>query len=244
MHMGVGIKLGLLLATLGMVSTGLIGYYVYDRNQHILLESAKDRLLTTTQVLAERLNDELSEVATDVRFIKALTQPREILEQKNPPQRLSLHRQMLEQIFTSLLVARPEYLQIRLIDVLHFGIERVRVDRDQDGIKVISGLQLQEKNHFPYTFETARLEAEELYLSEINLNQELGNHLGFGKPTVRIAAPIKDKTNKALGVIVINVNLDTLFEHIRANLPQDLKVLLTNSRGDYLILKWTPKSGQ
>jgi len=190
------------------------------------------------------LNDELSEVATDVRFIKALTQPREILEQKNPPQRLSLHQHVLEQIFTSLLIARPEYLQIRLIDVLHFGIERVRVDRDQDGIKVISGLQLQEKNHFPYTFETARLEAEELYLSEINLNQELGNHLGFGKPTVRIAAPIKDKTNKALGVIVINVNLDTLFEHIRANLPQDLKVLLTNSRGDYLILKWTPKSGQ
>jgi diguanylate cyclase (GGDEF)-like protein/PAS domain S-box-containing protein len=235
MRMSVGIKLGLCLAMLGTVSTGLIGYYVYDRNQLLLLESSKDKLLTTTQVVAQRLDDTLSEIATDVTFIRALAEPRAILEQKAPSQLPNLHNQMLEQIFKGLLTARPEYSQIRLIDALHYGKERVRVDRDQNDIKVISGAQLQEKNHFPYMFETARLRAGELYLSEINLNQELGNHLAYGDPMVRIATPVKDTTNKTLGIIVINVNLNVLFERIRANLPQDLKILLTNSRGDYLI---------
>jgi len=235
MRLGVGLKLGLCLALLGALSTSLIGYYVYDRNEHILLQSAQDKLLTTTQVLAQRLNDALSEIATDVTFINTLPEARDILRQNSPSLLSGQHRQILEQIFTGLLVSRPEYSQVRLIDALHHGKESVRVDRDKDGIEVISGPQLQEKNHFPYLFETIRLSAGELYLSEINLNQELGNHLGFGKPTVRIATPIKDSANKTLGVIVINVNLNALFDRMRAKLPQDLKILLTNSRGDYLI---------
>ena len=80
-----------------------------------------------------------------------------------------------------------------------------------------------------------RLASGQLYISEINLNQELGAHLGFGKPTIRVATPIKNMDNQTLAIIVINVNLDELFNHICSDLPSEFKLLLTNSAGDYLI---------
>ena len=236
MKMGVGIKLGLWLALLGTLSTGLIAYYVYQRSQDILLRSSQDKILTATQVLGQNLQDALSGIASDVKFIRALPQTKLILEQAATSSPLPARDlQFLAQVFSSLLSARPEYAQVRLIDALHYGKELVRVDRDRDDIKVIDHEHLQEKSHFPYVFETSRLAAGQLYLSEINLNQELGTHVGFGKPTVRIATPLKDAADKTLGIVVINVDLDGLFARIRTTLPRDFKILLTNSRGDYLI---------
>ncbi|QPK63764.1 EAL domain-containing protein [Methylomonas sp. LL1] len=231
MKLTVGIKLGFWLALFGSLSIGLFGYYIHGRSQELLIQSSRDKLLTATQVLAHRFTDALTEIAADVKFIETLPLTLQSIEPSANPKT----EQQLAAVFSSLLASRPEYSQIRLIDGLNHGKERVRVDRDLIGIKIVTGNQLQEKNHFPYVFEAMRLPAGQLYVSEINLNQELGAHLGFGKPTVRIATPIASQDHKQLGIIVINVNLDDLFNRIRADLPENIKVLLTNSHGDYLI---------
>ena len=235
MRLSVGIKLSFWLALFGSLSIGLFGYYIYDRSQALLIESAQDELLTATQVLAHRFTDALTEIAADVKFIEALPLTLHIIEQPAHLQSNLQQQHQLAEIFSSLLISRPEYSQIRLIDAVNNGKERVRVDRDLVGIKVVTGNQLQEKNHLPYVFETLALPSGQLYISDINLNQELGTHFGFGKPTVRIATPIKNQAHKTLGIIVINVNLDDLFDRIRADVPSDITVLLTNSHGDYLI---------
>jgi len=233
MRLSIGIKLGFWLALLGTISTGLTGYYVYDRSRAILVETSKDKLLNTTQALAHRFSDALEATAADVKLLTNLSVNEEIVLGETPTQ-LPLHKKQLAGIFISLLKAHPEYSQIRLIDAQHYGKELVRVDRDRDDLKVIAETQLQEKNHFSYVFETLRLPADSYYTSEINLNQELGTHLGYGKPTIRIAMPIKS-ADTTIGLIVINVDLDGLFDRVRSNIPTDLKMLLSNDRGDYLI---------
>ncbi|AMK77633.1 MULTISPECIES: EAL domain-containing protein [Methylomonas] len=233
MRSSIGIKLGFWLALLGTLSTGLTGYYVYDRSRVMLVETAKDKLLNDTQGLGHRFADALAATASNVKLLANLPLSTDIASAK-PNTELPIRKNQLAEIFVSLLNAHPEYSQIRLIDTRHYGKELVRVDRDRDTLKVIAEAQLQEKNHFPYVFETVPLPADQYYVSEINLNQELGAHQGFGKPTLRVAMPIKS-TNFTIAVVVINVDLDGLFEQVRSNISDDIKLLLSNDRGDYLI---------
>ncbi|MDD1621010.1 MAG: EAL domain-containing protein [Methylococcaceae bacterium] len=235
MRLSVGIKLGFWLALLGTLSTGLTGYYVFDRSRGLLVESSKDKLLTATQVLVHRFTDALAEIAGDVKFLSSLSTAHQIVSGSADSSPASNDKDQLAEIFANLLASHPEYSQIRLIDGSHYGKELVRADRDRGGIKIVTGQQLQEKNHFPYVFETLGLPEGQFYFSEINLNQELGAHLGYGKPTIRIATPVKSREYASVGIVVINVDLDGLFNRIRADLPGDIRALLTNGKGDYLI---------
>lgn len=238
MRFSIGIKLGFWLALLGALSTGLTGYYVYDRSRDLLIMSSQDKLLTATQVLAQRFNDSLSHISDDARFVSLLPQVQQLAEAGMPRQAQQEQGRVLAAIFTGLLSSRPEYSQVRLIGAADYGRELIRVDRANDSVTgsvVVSGEALQEKSHQPYFFEALRLPAGQFYVSQIGLNREQGAHHGFGKPTLRIAAPVHSHAGVTFGVVVIDVDLADLFDLIRADLPQDLQLLLTNKRGDYLI---------
>ncbi|MCQ8106008.1 EAL domain-containing protein [Methylomonas sp. SURF-2] len=234
MRLSVGIKLGFWLALFGGCSIGLFGYYIFVRSQDLLIQSSRDKLLTASQVFAHGFSDALADIAADVTFLQTLPLSAQIIEHRSGPSS-DQAKQQLAQVFASLLASHPEYAQIRLIDAANHGKELVRTDRDLDGIKIVGDRHLQEKNHFPYVFETLRQATGQIYVSEINLNQELGTHLGFGKPTVRVASKIHSQAQDKQGIVVINVNLDELFRQMRSDLPANINALLTNLNGDYLI---------
>ncbi|MDZ4202304.1 MAG: EAL domain-containing protein [Gallionella sp.] len=238
MRLSLGIKLGFWLALLGAVSTALTGYYVYDRSRALLVESSQEKLLTSTQVLAQRFSGSIASISADVRLIASLPLLEQIAEQPANSAALAVHKRQLAELFSGLLSTHSEYSEIRLIGVENYGRELVRVNRvDHESIrlKVIDGTGLQEKSHFPYFFETLRLPAGQLYVSQIGLNQERGANHGFGKPTIRLATPVRSKNGTPFGIIVIDVDLEDQFNMIRADLPPDLHLLLTNQRGDYLL---------
>jgi hypothetical protein len=51
MKISIGLKLGILLASFGILATGLTGYYFYNSSREILLNAAQRDLLMATQVL-------------------------------------------------------------------------------------------------------------------------------------------------------------------------------------------------
>jgi diguanylate cyclase (GGDEF)-like protein len=138
-------------------------------------------------------------------------------------------------IFEQVMLANPGYFQIRLISASDNGLERVRIDRTEDRMVRVSGDDLQEKAHFAYVSGTLRLPAGSTYLSRIVINHERGAHIGQEQPTVILAMPVSDATGKAHGAVVINVDLNSLFSKLAADLPKDYQLFLTNRHGDYLI---------
>jgi diguanylate cyclase len=235
MRMSVGLKLGFWLALLGILSTGLMGFYAYSQSREMLIESSKDKLLTATKVLALRFSHSVAAVTTDVRFLATMPALKQMAANRSNPKLAAQYRQEMEEVMSSLLAAHPEYFQIRLIGVGDFGRELVRVDRAEDGVTVVAGKDLQEKAHFPYFYKTVRLSPGEFYISNISLNKEQGSHQGHGQPTVRIATPVQTGDGSIFGVVVINVDLNSLFNFIGKDVPSDLSVVLTNQEGDYLI---------
>jgi len=134
-----------------------------------------------------------------------------------------------------MLLAHPDYMQIRLISATDHGLELVRQDRDGPSIVRVDGADLQEKGHYAYVFETLRLAPGEVRISPIVINHEQGAHSGLGKPTLHVSTPVADASGKVFALLVINVDLDQLFSQLQSDLPRQYQVYLSNRWGDLLV---------
>jgi diguanylate cyclase (GGDEF)-like protein len=229
---GIAAKIGILLAVFGIFASGLTGYFSFDTTRQILSKKATDSMINSSQILGQRFSSMGHKVANDARFLARtkLVQTAVGNEEAAASARIALSDQ-----FKSLLSVHPEFFQIRLISAQQYGIELVRVDRDDDKLVIISGIELQEKQHFPYVYETLKLPQGQAYFSKIFINREKGAHVGLGQPTLQVATPVVGTDGVTDGVIVINVDLKQMFSILKSDLSNEYQLYLTNQTGDYLI---------
>ena len=231
MKIGITVKLGLLLATVSILSAGLTGYYAYQASRTQLVDAAKEALLTATKVVARRIVLNREEASRNLLLLASHPAAREVLQ--NPDARWA--QAQLTTLFEEVMRQNGSYFQLRLISADHYGLERVRVDRTEDGLLDVQGDDLQEKGHFPYVSGALRLQAGQTYLSPIVINHEVGAHAGLEQPTVILATPVAARDGKTLGVVVVNVDLNGMFAGLAADLPKDFQLFLANRSGDYLV---------
>ncbi|SCK26523.1 diguanylate cyclase domain-containing protein [Vogesella sp. LIG4] len=230
MRFGIAAKLALLLAAVGMVFASLVGVYSYSVSRNLLVESSQQTLLAATQILGRRLDSSLQEVARDVDVLASHPLVQRTLQHPD-----AQSNEQLARLFELIMKASPDYFQIRLISAGNFGLERVRVDRVGASLQRVPDEDLQEKGHFPYVSETLRLPAGSIYMSRITINHERGLYSGAERPSMQVAMPVVGDGGRALGVVVVNVDVDGLFAMLAADLPSDLHLFLANGQGDILI---------
>lgn len=234
MRYGIGFKLGLLLASFSLVAMGIVGYYSYASGRATLLAAAQRDLLTATQVLGRNFQANIDAVARDTLLLASLPASSAMV---SSPESMPTGRdpKELSDTFAAMMAAHPEYFQIRLIGADQHGLELVRLDRDDGKLVPVQAGDLQEKAHYPYVFNTLQLGRGQVYLSDITINHEEGAHSGLHKPTVRVASPVLADSGKVLGLIVINVDLNGLFDRLKSDLPSAYQLYLSNHWGDFLI---------
>ena len=233
MHLGLRIKFGILLALFGILASGVTGFYFYKASRALMVRVAEHDLRTSAQVLGRRFSLALHEAANDTRVLAELPDAERVgHEGKN---REEARKQALAEAFKAMLSVHPEYFQIRFISARDHGIELVRVDRDGGSLVRVTGADLQEKGHFPYVFRALRLPRGEIHLSKITINHEQGAHSSQDQPTLRVATPVVDEGGAALGVMVVNVDLNGMFRLLKTDLPADYRLYLANEWGDFLI---------
>ena len=233
MRFGLSLKLGTLLAIFGVLSTALTAHYSYRSSRAMLVKAAEQDLLTATQVLARRFSVALAEVERSALLLAEQTDSATVAEAPAGPGAEG-RKAALARMFTALLDVHPEYFQVRLIAADNHGIELVRVDRDGDRLTRVAAEHLQEKGHYPYVFEAIGLQRGQVYHSKIAVNHERGAHSGWERPTLQVATPVFSGV-RARGLIVINIDLNGLFDLLKADLPASYALYLTNNEGDYLI---------
>lgn len=234
MKLGIAWRLGLALAAVGVLAAGLTGYYGYSASRQLLVAAAEERLLTATRVLVRQLAVGLDNTARDVQLFAEHPMAARLLARSDPGllARSEVNSALL---FQRMLATHPEYYQMRLIAAADHGLERLRVDRDSAGVLRVAEDDLQEKGHYPYVFETLALPPGAVYVSRAVINHEVGAHAGLEKPSLQVAAPVRSADGQVLGVMVINVDLDRLFDQLAADLPPGLQLYLSNGAGEFLI---------
>jgi len=230
----IGFKLGILLATFGIIATSLTGYYFYTSSRNMLASAAERDLLTATQVVGRNMKIIIDVIAEDAQLLAGMPVTSNVF---NSPIEFIAERdkKILADTFTAMLSAHPEYFQIRLISITKNGKEMVRVDRNGKTFTRVLASDLQEKGQFPYVVGTLRLARGDIYLSDITINHEQGAHTGLNKPTVVVSTPVFSNKGKRLGLIAINIDLNGLSRLLKANLPNAYQLYLSNQSGDFLI---------
>ena len=140
----------------------------------------------------------------------------------------------LQEILSTFAESNPDYFQIRYIGVADKGRELVRVDAAEGRVAVAPAVQLQSKGDRDYFQETLKLRAGDVYMSEINLNQELGKIQVPHVRTLRAATPVYTPDGNLFGMVVINMDIGPAIDAATTNLPPDTRSYIVNSAGDYL----------
>ncbi|WP_268800431.1 diguanylate cyclase domain-containing protein [Pseudomonas huanghezhanensis] len=234
MRFGIAFKLGCLMALFGMLPTALAGYYIYNSSREMLLQGAERDLLTSVQVLGRDLRSSLRNISRDVAVLGNGPHVRELGDIAEQHTRTEVQDNLADS-FRAMLLAHPDYMQIRLISATDHGLELVRQDRDGHDIVRVTGNDLQEKGHYAYVFETLNLAPGDVRVSPIVINHEQGAHSGLGKPTLHVSTPVADAAGNVFALLVINVDLDQLFSQLQSDLPSEYQVYLSNRWGDLLV---------
>ena len=108
-------------------------------------------------------------------------------------------------IFREMLIAKPHYLQLRLIGVANAGKEIVRVEWKGSRLQRTAEGLLQSKSGETYYKESIKIPQGNVYLSEFTLNREWSKVEFPPKMVIRAAAPIFDNEGKVFAVLVINM---------------------------------------
>ena len=214
---GIAIKLAILLSLFGVLASASTGYFTFNATRDILSDKATKGMVDASKLLGRRFSSMANEAANQTRV---LANTKLVQDSFGQQEKSLIARESLSDNFKSLLLVYPEYFQVRLIGAEYYGREIVRVDRDEDKLIVIPQAHLQEKQHYSYVYKTLKLTKGEVFFSEIFINHEQGAHAGVEQPTLQVASPIIDDNGKALGVIVINVDLNLMFSILKSDMPE------------------------
>lgn len=229
MPWNMGQRLALLLAGFSLLVALLLGYLTFSAGRELLEQRARQTLLATTRILAAHWQTGLQQLGQDARALA-------LQAARLPPAPSAAQLQALQQQFAALLQAHPDCLQVRWIDRQEHGLERVQVRRSREGgIQAVPPAQLQEKAHFPFVYETLQLAAGQVYFSDVGLDHE-EEHGWEGPALFYVAAPVLAVAEKAAsGVLVLRIDAQAFLAQMRAGLPADYQLFLTNRWGDFLL---------
>jgi len=145
-------------------------------------------------------------------------------------------KKRLEKLFAVIMKQNPSYFQMRLIGVKNNAREIVRVEQKDGVIIFIEDEKLQSKDGRSYVKETIQLPKEGIYISSIDLNREYNVIETPYVPTLRVATPIYNG-DKIFGLLVININVDILFDFAKYRDNKNLITFIANADGQYIYHK-------
>ncbi len=146
----------------------------------------------------------------------------------------SVYLDLLTKEYQSFLKTKENYFQIRLISANPKGKEIIRVESRESEIITCPKERLQFKGNRDYFKEINALPYDSLYVSKIDLNKEYGKIAEPNVPTLRIGKKIKGGRLNDI-MLVINVDLNGVFEDLNELLPQTFELRVLNQEGHYLI---------
>lgn len=225
----IAFKNAIIYLLLFVVAISIVGVLMFRYSAHAILASAENDIVHRSELVEIKVNEYINGLNNDISYLAESPVLREYLRFPTP-----FNYALLSKDYLALLQSEKDFSQIRYIGVEDYGKERIRVDRRLDTCSIIELDALQSKGDRSYFIEAMKLESEDIYFSEINLNREFGKISIPHTPTLRVAKPIYDQGQKK-GVIVINTNLEKLFAHLSNLAGEDYDLRIINKEGYFIM---------
>lgn len=236
-------QLALLTSSLVLLTVAASTLWLFGRFERKILDGSYDRLLQETNEQKLQFLSHTGELKRDVRFLAGTPPIQGIIRArdgggKDPKdgstEELWKHR--LETIFLNLARSKPLYRQVRFIGLADGGREIVRIDRQGPGgsLRVVPEDEFAQKAKRAYFEESIKGSPNQVFLSRIELNREKGIVSTPQIPVLRAAVPVYTDENRPFGILIINQDMQTVFESLERMAGDGHRFYITNAEGEYL----------
>ncbi len=227
---------------IGLLFSGLYLVNVAEDHEALLVDNLRQQMTTERQLRQLKMQQKIEKAQLDVLFLKQTpavsgivraTQGGgvDLLENTS----IDLWKKRFTTIATGYIHINADVYKLRYIGLGNMGKEIIRIERDAHNIlKVVPESRLQEKSHRDFVVE-AIASKQEVYLSDINLNQEHGQVSQPQVPTLRSVAPVYDQNQQAFGVLVINYDFRPFLQTLSDQLPASFNLYLIDSQGNFIL---------
>ncbi|MBM1105398.1 hypothetical protein JQC67_04510 [Aurantibacter crassamenti] len=205
----------------------LTGYLVFRKASSVIVSYAQDRVMNASELAEQAFFALLSEVSNDMGILASSPTLKNYIHSPSVKTIADIN-----ELFRNTLENKKSYFQIRLIGVKNNGQEIIRFDKKNG--EIFEPKTLQQKGNLVYFKETIKINKGELYFSKINLNEEYGVISNPPTPTLRTASPVFDIDGKIMGILIINVDLSSLFNTLEKISGTESQQLLVDGTGQYL----------
>ena len=126
------------------------------------------------------------------------------------------------------------YVQVRFLDA--HGRERVRLQRNADGIQVLEGKDLRDRSAEPTFQKAAAIPFGQIYVSRLELRPGADGLPDLEQPVLRFASPVLGPDFALAGVVILDLNGDLPLARLRMQRSEEADQLaLVNPQGFWLL---------
>jgi PAS domain S-box-containing protein len=233
-------RLAFAMVFLVVMTTLALSLFTYHFVTEAVIPRALDRLATKAALGASELEAALTAARQDLLVIQNGVTVRQLAAMRTVgpiiPQVDSELRENIAARFLSVLRAKPDYAQVRIIGAANGGLELLRADRGGAGgsARVVPDTELRPQGESDYVKRTMSLARSDLYVSTILPGAD-GDSGHSAISPFHIGVSVSAPDGRPFGIVVIDFNLGPIFERIRAEIAQDYRVAIVNADGDYLL---------
>ncbi|MGB8397767.1 PAS domain S-box protein [Bradyrhizobium sp.] len=237
-------RLALAMIALVAIAVSAVGWFSYRGLEQAILPRVLDRTEIHAQLVAAELQSYLTGAVADIAGLRSNPALAGLIRARlaggtDPVDGIS--EKMLSERIAGRVVsefrAKPAYAEFRIVGLDDGQREILRVNRSgPDGaVRVVPEPELEPKGYQPYFDDTIRLNADQTYVSPVELDASGEGLASAPVPTLRIAAPLLTPDGNRLGIVTIKVDLRPAFERVRASARPGGAIYLVNKQGDYLV---------
>jgi PAS domain S-box-containing protein len=238
------IRLALAMILLVAIAVSAVGWLSYRSLEQAILPRALDRIEAHSQLVASDLQSQVRGARSDVAAFRSAAALNGLIRARrnggiDPVDGLfeKTWRERIAERLAAELEAKLAYAEFRIIGLDDGQREMVRVDRNgpNGAIRIASEADLIQKGDRTYFIETIQLPPGAIYVSPLNLNGDNGVIKTPHVPSLRVATPIFTPDGKPFGIVIVNIDMRSAFDRLRASVPQGGQIYVVNGRSDYLV---------
>lgn len=212
-----------------LVGIGVTGLALFSYSSREIIDLTEKRLTHTAEMIRLKLMDHTDNLEKDINQLAGSP-----LLSRYSADTSQANLNILTQEYISVLKSKPNFFQIRLIEVNELGREIIRVERKNDILMETPTAELQYKGDRDYFIELSNMPLDSLYYSDINLNREHTKISEPRTPTLRMGKRLE--ANKFGEVIlIVNIDLNNIFNELEQLLPESYELRILNKDLHYLI---------
>lgn len=237
-------QLLLAMVALAVATAVIVSVFIYRDLDASIAPVEMRRLEASTRLLANSLDSYARSARDDTLVLRGSAAVDGIVRARmgggrDPAAGLSeaAWKTHLAQLFEAMAKAKPGYSKIRFIGLEDGGREIIRVDRlgAEQSVRRVADDELQRKGDRPFVAQTVALKQGQVYVSPVDLNQEEGAVAYPLMPVLRTGTPVYTADGKPFGLILINLDMRSGFDDLRAGVTGRARLFVANEAGDYIV---------